>query len=356
MNNKYSDLKLFGFENKINSIRSGIVTPPIHVRLKPTNVCNHKCWYCGYQNDGVMTLGENLLVKDEISHHKIIEISNNLVEIGVKAVTFTGGGEPLIYKHLNESIEILLKGGIKIAVITNGSYLKGEIANLLANRASWIRISMDGWDDDSYRAYRRVGGREYTKIISNIEEFSKIKGKTIVGISMNVDKDNANHIVEFVRNIKNAGADHIKIGGCVISDDREKNNLYHKTFSKKVDEEIAKAIDQFQDDSFSIINLYHELPGRYDKNYESCPFAECLTVIAADSRVYTCQDKAYTNSGCLGSIAEISFKDFWFSLENKNALKSINPSVLCMHHCVADKKNKMLLEFISLDTEHINFV
>ena len=84
--------------------------------------------------------------------------------------------------------------------------------------------------------------------------------------------------------------------------------------------------------------------------------ARLLTVIGADAMVYTCQDKAYTNGGRLGSIRDRRFKEFWFSDENREALARLDPSRHCTHHCVAHAKNLMLTEFLSLDPEHARFV
>ena len=81
-----------------------------------------------------------------------------------------------------------------------------------------------------------------------------------------------------------------------------------------------------------------------------------LTIIGADCTVYTCQDKAYTASGVLGSIAERRFSDFWFSDENWTRLRTINPARDCHHHCVAEAKNQVLRELAEVDAAHAAFV
>ena len=81
-----------------------------------------------------------------------------------------------------------------------------------------------------------------------------------------------------------------------------------------------------------------------------------MVVIGADSKVYSCQDKAYTNEGLLGSIENQRFKEFWFSKENYNRIKSINPSVDCIHHCVEHQKNLLLHEYLAIDENHVEFV
>ena len=47
----YSSLKVLHYKDKLDSLESDKpITAPIHIRIKPTNICNHKCYYCSYQN------------------------------------------------------------------------------------------------------------------------------------------------------------------------------------------------------------------------------------------------------------------------------------------------------------------
>jgi wyosine [tRNA(Phe)-imidazoG37] synthetase (radical SAM superfamily) len=68
--------------------------------------------------------------KDIIPRVKMISLAHEFVEMGIKAVTFSGGGEPLLYKALPEVIEILAKGGISVATLSNGANLKVELQML----------------------------------------------------------------------------------------------------------------------------------------------------------------------------------------------------------------------------------
>ena len=122
-----------------------------------------------------------------------------------------------------------------------------------------------------------------------------------------------------------------------------------------VQEQIVQA-KGLEDENFEIIDHYHEFPERFDKEYKTCPSLQFLTIIGADSKVYSCHDKAYTEKGLLGSIENRSFKEFWFSKENQERMKSINPSIDCNHHCAEHRRNLLLHEYLSIDSEHIPFV
>ncbi len=352
----YSHTKFFHFPEKLADLKAATQSAPIHIRIKPTNTCNHRCWYCGYQSDTGITLGEDLNTRDFIPQEKMVEIAQDLAEMEVKAVTFSGGGEPLTYRYFQTFFNRLHEGGVKVALLTNGALLAGSRAEVLADRASWVRVSMDGWNDDSYREYRGVKGLEFTRITENLAAFARVKGKTVLGVSLNVDIRNYPHIYDFVKHIKGLGVDHIKISGCVVSNDGKANNRYHAPFFEETDTIIKRAAADFQDERFRVVNAYHGMPERFAKNYESCPFSRLLTVIAADLNVYTCQDKAYTASGLLGSIKNIRFRDFWMGETCTRALAAVNPKKHCEHHCVADRKNRALFEYLSARADHLEFV
>ena len=111
-----------------------------------------------------------------------------------------------------------------------------------------------------------------------------------------------------------------------------------------------------EDEKFKIIDHYHEFPERFDKGYQTCPSMQFLTIIGADSKVYSCHDKAYTKLGLLGSIENQRFKDFWYSDKNRERMQAINPSTDCQHHCAEHKRNLLLHEYLAVDSEHMEFV
>ncbi len=79
-------------------------------------------------------------------------------------------------------------------------------------------------------------------------------------------------------------------------------------------------------------------------------------MIGADCVVYTCQDKAFTEAGALGSIREGSFKEFWFSDECREKAFAVNPSIHCTHNCASHQKNLLVTDFIATDKDHLMFV
>ncbi|MBA3010385.1 MAG: radical SAM protein [Proteobacteria bacterium] len=352
----YTKMKIFHYMDKLDSLpqKNDRVLAPLHIRIKPTNICNHRCSYCAYRAENLQ-LGTDMNVTDTIPREKMFEIIDDIIAMKVKAVTFSGGGEPFCYPHLLETVIKLAAGGVKFAALTNGAGLKGEIADVFARHATWVRVSMDGWDPQSYAKYRCVPDGEFLKVIDNMKAFKKKEGNCYLGISFIVDQQNASHIHDFVRMMRDLGVDSVKVSPKIVSNNGYQNNEYHASVFNLAKEETAKAIRDFSGENFEIFDSYHLLEDKFSKTYSWCPYLQILPIIGADCRVYSCQDKAYNiGNGMLGSIVDRRFKDFWFS--GKQKFFRINPSIHCDHHCVANTKNHLILEYSNADKEHLGFV
>ncbi len=352
----YSKLKMFHFTGKLDSLRAENpqLLAPLHVRLKPTNICNHNCWYCAYRRDTIQ-LGKDMLPRDYIPEAKVMELVDDFIDMGVRAVTFSGGGDPLCYPYLTKTARRLADAGIKIATLTNGALLKGEIAELFAAEGSWIRVSLDGWDGRSYAEYRGVSEKEFDRVIGNLAEFRKRSTSCRLGAVIIVDNKNYSHVYDLVRMFHDMGLHSVKVAPCLTSNDGDENNRYHAPHFNKVKVQIQRAISEFQSASLEIFDSYYEQLCTFQKSYDWCPYIQINPVVGADMNVYSCHDKAYNiDEGLLFSIRDGRFKEGWMA--DKQQFFKINPSFHCNHHCVVNEKNKMIIEYLNLDRDHLVFV
>lgn len=113
---------------------------PIHAQLIPTNKCNLSCPFCSCsERDKALEMPPGLAA----------EMVERLVRAGTKAVTITGGGEPLLYPHLDALTASLSVAGVKIGLVTNGLLLH-TVPKRVIDRLTWCRIS--NGDDRTMRA------------------------------------------------------------------------------------------------------------------------------------------------------------------------------------------------------------
>jgi len=347
-------LKIFNYADKIRSLPGSVeaVLPPLHVRIKPTNICNHDCWFCAYRQDDFQ-LGQTMVEKDQIPLDKMMEIVDDLIEMGVAAATFSGGGEPFVYPHLLRTVSRLADAGIPFASLTNGSRLNGALAEIFAHRGTWVRVSLDGWDGPSYAKARHVKETEFAKVMANMEGFKRLGGPCVLSAVIVVGHENGPHVHELVRILAERGVDSIKIAPVVVSNDEAENHRYHLRHHDLVLDQVRRAKADF--------GHFTELSDAFDiqmnsfaKSYTWCPFLQIRPVIGADLNVYSCQDKAYNPDGLLFSIKDRRFKDAW--LADKEQFLRLDPSKVCNHHCVAHRGNQLVLEYLDADPRHLPFV
>lgn len=350
----YSNLKIFAHAHALNDISDGKRIAPIYIRMKPTNYCNHKCYYCSYA-DSELGLRNSVNRQDQIPWEKMQEIIADMSDMGVKAVTFSGGGEPLVYPYIVDAMRKILEAGIDLSIITNGQLLKEERAAVLAD-AKWVRISFDSADAETYAKVRKLQLGAFDEVCDNIRRFSKIKQNNCeLGINFVINHENASQIYDIAKMVKELGVNHIKYTARVTKD----LFVYHEPFKESAIEQIRRAKAELEEGSFRVIDKYE---GDFDtalvfhRCYEKCYINRIFTVIAADSKVYFCHDKAYVKEGVVGDLKEQSFKELWYSEETAKRYWEFDPQKECDHHCVYDDRNELLNSFYSLDRKHINFI
>lgn len=348
----YSNLKIFGHLEKLVKVKSGERIAPIYVRIKPTNRCNQNCYYCHYKNPYLSL--DQYGPADEIRREKMLEIIQDFKKIGVKAVTFSGGGEPLLYPYIEETMQAVLDADIDLSIITNGTLLTGKKAELLS-QAKWVRISLESGCAETYSKIRGVKEETFAALCENIKQFALVKNPNCeLGVNFVIGPVNCKEVYQAGKLMEALGVNHIKYTA-LVSNEVEK---VHAPFKAHVIEQIHKLIDENQS-NFKIINLYEsdfDSNMIFGRNYEFCGIKDYVTVIAANEKIYYCHDKAYLSQGEVGDLSQKSFQEVWFSDDVTERFKKFNPQQICKHHCVYDDRNELLNRFYHLEQNHINFI
>jgi len=353
INNPYSDLKILCHPDKLKAILNQERTAPLYVRIKPTNVCNQNCSYCVYANDAVID-NRNVDRKVSISWEKMQEILKDLHEIGTKAITFSGGGEPLCYPRICDTLGLVQDYGFDFAMITNGQALNQRERSVL-REANWVRISLDSINKEMYTKIRGVD--TFSHVIDNIGHFAKEKkDKCVLGINFVVTKENYLHIYDFCKMMSAIGVNHVKISPLMVKGTIPE---YHASIRGQVGEQIQKVKEELQNSQFALIDKYTDddsFNKNFKKKYSRCCIKEIFTVIGADCKVYYCHQRAYTEKGCIGSIESQSFRELWFSDETSKRFRNMDAGKECNFRCVFEERNQFLNILVNMDKQHINFI
>ncbi len=349
----YSNLKIFHHQDTLNKIEKGQRCNPLYIRIKPTNICNHNCYYCHYKNPYLKL--DEYQKDDYIPHDKMMEIIDDMEKMKVKAVTFSGGGEPLVYPYIEETMERVLQTGIDLSIITNGSLLTGKKAQILA-KAKWVRISIDSINPENYAKIRGISGNSMEKLLKNIEEFAKIKSKDCeLGVNFVIGKENYKEIANVAATMKGLGVNHVKFAALFSNMTEE----YHKDIKEETILTLNRLSVDLNSDTFKIIDLYSSDFDNYEvfkRTYSRCPIKEFVCVIGANSKVYFCHDKAYLKDGCVCDLKHQSFQEGWNSEAVTHKFKEFDAKKICGQHCVYDSRNVLINSYLDMDMNHVNFI
>lgn len=149
---------------------------PVHIQFLPTNKCNMKCSFCSCSERDASL---------EMDFHLATAIIKECRKAGTKAVTITGGGEPLLYPQFSELVDCFIDNNIKIGLVTNGLLLN-KIPRDTLNKITWCRISNDdnrvfkgGYRDNLAHAVEAASSVDwaFSHVVSikpNVEEIIRI--------------------------------------------------------------------------------------------------------------------------------------------------------------------------------------
>ena len=123
---------------------------PLHLQFIPTNRCNGNCPWCSCKE---------VDRKVELQWSEIQDIIEHFFNLGTKAVTITGGGEPTLHPQFENMVRMFDDYGIDVGVVTNAiKWRKEDINKLLAlsEYLMWVRISITdtisgGYDVDGLK-------------------------------------------------------------------------------------------------------------------------------------------------------------------------------------------------------------
>ena len=134
--------KIFYHQELLEKLRNGSGMP-VSAWIAPTDVCNAKCSFC--------SVGER--VGDVLPFSIIKHFVDTLHGLGLKSVTLSGGGNPLLYKckltgkTIGDIIDYIHGLGIQVAMITNGMPLVDWYCNGVGYAKKEDAIKWPDFDD-----------------------------------------------------------------------------------------------------------------------------------------------------------------------------------------------------------------
>jgi cyclic pyranopterin phosphate synthase len=337
-------------------------TPPVLIEVDPSNACNHACDFClsSYihfdKYKGSETFSRALMPRD-----MLMNLCKDFVSMGVRAVNWTGGGEPTLNKHLKEAIEYCGQNNIKMGMFTNGTLLdKWDMFDTLVDNMTWVRFSIDEGKKSAYNEIRKAkNGRGWDKMVSNLTTLTELnakKGYPIdIGVGYVITPDNYENIVEFAKFFSQFDLTYCQYKPeVVIREDggqQREREFWLDKVRPLLDEAKQILGDKFQVNEYKLDDLENDRE-KFGRKYKKCLGSQVQPCVGADGHVYVCTNHRGWKQYSYGSLYdEKSFKDIWQDMQARQEVMSLIEEKECFSNCTKlckpHESNKMMWSLYS---------
>jgi len=323
---------------------------PVHIEIDPTAFCNHDCVRCSYTQE--IDGARNSTIYEQ-GHRLKIERFKTFVDecrdIGMKAITFSGGGEPLSHPQINQMLDAVIGADIEFGMITN---LSLKINPDLLKQAVWIRVSLDAASAEIHNQLHRPSGgmRDFHRIAENIRILRQANKKLDIGVNFIIQPENYHEIYEAAVLVKGLGASYIRYVPAIASVPVDYEPLMPAINEQQTAAAALNDTDfvvYIQKDRFQALE-------KKEKNYSFCHKQKFHPLLGADGIIYPCCQLKYYPQHALGNINEHSFTEIWDGPQRKAWLERLN--VQNCPACWFDKTNEFIEYMLSDSPDHVNFV
>lgn len=345
--NKFSNEKAVWHIERIADLRQGKDIIPTHLQLILSDLCNQNCHFCAYRMDGGFSTEQfsdadgNKNPVRYIPTAKAKEILDDCARLGIKAIEFTGGGEPTVHPDCYEILEYAQNLGLETGLVTNGVKLKPHscIENL-----TWLRISVDAGTAETYERIRQ--SKMWKRVMNNLKYAGSLT-KPFVGVGFVVTRENYTELVQAAQIVKDSGIPYLRVSAMFS----EQGPLYYVGIEDAIREQTVES-NKLQDKSFQIVNFFNDrirdlTQGRPD--YSFCGEQQFVLYVGGNQKVYTCCTNAYTKFGEIGDLTGQTLAN-WLATTRRYDFNAKS-----CHHCQFNDKNRVINWMLG-EPPHVNFV
>ncbi|MBC8527459.1 MAG: radical SAM/SPASM domain-containing protein [Candidatus Cloacimonetes bacterium] len=344
--NQFSKDKIFYHTDRLRKFLNNELVYPIVFEISPAGFCNQNCIYCCSKQFQSRTM---------LSKVQLTFVIDQIAEIAM-AITFTGGGEPLLNTWLPYEIIYAKKKGLSIGILTNGSNFSEENINAIIDNAKFCRISLDSIDPEVFKDIRKPKKYDLPEIISGIKKMVERKRHTrssiLIGLHIVWYNQTRMDIENTVKFFSNLGIDFLQI--------RPVDNVPNEPFKpnypfyQKQKSFLENIKETYSNTTFNVvpnINKFNEYySNKVYKEYPGCPGGNFTASIGNDFNVYFCCTHLGNKNFLLGNLSKDTLKDILNSSIRKEMIKNCNHNE-CQFQCRNHVVNKLLYKLIKMEND-----
>lgn len=300
-------LKLLNHPEAIQSFVSGEwKAPPVGVEISPTNHCNAKCPWCWFVSSEYKQKHSH----EELDIDCLSKSLDDMADMGVRSVTWTGGGDPSVYTWIDNAIDVAAQVGLRQGMFTNGYK---PIAS--PRKLDWIRITIT----------------EKFTLSKHVANYAKV---TKVGVNFNLCRENEHRILDMAYQAKAAGAAYFQVRPALADRADIQSFVECPTFLKNLETDAFKVVlTEYKWDDYL-----------KPHGYPICHGHRIVPFLWHNGDLSVCAYHFGREPYVLGNIVkENGFKAVWHGERRRKMLEDGIPVISdCQHCCKLHESNKLL--------------
>jgi GTP 3',8-cyclase len=344
--------KLMYHISTVNQWLAGKEIFPIYVELGLYGGCNHRCVFCAFDY-----LKYKPVMLEESCLNKFF---SEAAKAGVKAVLFSGEGEPLLHPKAAELIAFAKSKKIDVALSTNGVFLNSITSQEILPYLSWLRVSLNAGSAKNYALIHGTSPKDFQTVLDNLKNAVRIKKKNryhcVLGVQLILQSYSNKEVFSLACALREIGVDYLAIKPISqhpLSINNERTDIYRGDLT------LQNKLAKYANKGFQIILREHS----FDKIGELKPYERCfgfdfMAHITAKGDVFPCNAFVGKGDFALGNIYKSSFTEILKSRKRKVILNKIYKDwdiYKCRKSCRLDEINRYLWD-LKHQVPHRNFI
>lgn len=327
---------------------------PITIQISLSKACNSKCIFCVY---------------DDIQRHSVfLSFSNmqkrieEMARLGVKSFVFSGEGEPLLNPEVDSFFKFSKQNNIDCALISNGIFVTNNNVKSIVENLSWVRLSINGGDSESYSKIHNVSESTFQKVLINIRRLvdykKEVKSNIVIGSQVIVLEENHKTIGRLAAKLKEIGINYLTVKPYLpLYNKRVDNNKYKQNISKYI-EHVMKYED-LSDNNFVFKVRIHSFEKLYARKCSLCLGNPFYCEIKSNGDLVVCGVHISDDKFKYGNLYEHTFDEIWNGDRRKKIKEYLETELdiqkTCMPNCRLDEINRFLWD-LKNPPDHLNFI
>lgn len=249
--------------------------------------------------DGVGDLADPVLVKRGL---------REMHAAGVKAIVWSGGGEPTTHPQWLEIVRYAASLGLEQGMYTLGGLLTQKDAAELRELATWVVVSLDCADAGSYSLEKHVPPERFAHACNGLRWLSG--GKAAIGASFLLHAGNWRKASDMLELARSLGATYATFRPVI---DTSPANPSEPRGNRAwiTDARLKLAILSRQSDVELDVDRFLAYRDWHGRDYQTCKAIQLHATVTPDGRVWVCPQRRGVAGSMVGDLRAQSFAQLW---------------------------------------------